>query len=513
MKHAIPTRSTRLLPLLALLTPLALTAFALPAVAGGERGRATRCEIVIVGGGASGLYTAYRLGPEYGARVCVFEKNERLGGRIKDVANEPGGPVFGLGALRVVESQRVVIDLAAELGIELQFAPNRESIISTRGFLAADAQTLNEQAFPVVPDDVTEGDLYDELQFGPLRREADQYPDFRSYARAAIGVEGYQFLRDLSRFRGEFTDPIDARSFLDWLDEESTVCCIAGYPVGGMSQYIDRLADGARAAGVRIFTGEPVLDVSRARRGKGAKRRYEVTTTKRRLRPRFVVIAASKRGVGFIEGDVIDDIRRQTEFQDIEAVKVVTVTQWWTRPWWRSAPEREEVSRVWSTEAALNFIEIPVWPYAEAQNVTRSVYDDDPATVAFWENTASRSTEAVEAEIRRGLEYLFPGARIPDPERTVVQIWPDAWAWLRGGSSLRNVDIARWAIEPLPGEAVALVGDSYFPQRATWSDAAYKSAINMLNERFGFELEGQTVGLDDETEAPEPIRPYPGTLR
>ena len=30
--------------------------------------------------------------------------------------------------------------------------------------------------------------------------------------------------------------------FLDWLDEEDGVCCVAGYPVGGMSQYIERMA-------------------------------------------------------------------------------------------------------------------------------------------------------------------------------------------------------------------------------------------------------------------------------
>ena len=156
-----------------------------------------------------------------------------------------------------------------------------------------------------------------------------------------------------------------------------------------------------------------------------------------------------------------------------------------------------------------------MWPYAEAQRVTRSVYDDDPATVAFWENTAQRSTEAVEAEIRRGLEYLYPGAEIPDPERTLVQVWPAAWYWLRGGSRFRNADIARWAIEPLPGEQVALVGDSYFPQRATWSDAAFKSAINMLNARFGFDLSGQTIALDPDFQG-EPLEapvPFPGTLR
>lgn len=514
--------NARLRPKLLIGALLACAAPILPAAFGQDRGRGggeppatPRCEIVIVGGGASGLYTAFRLGPVYGAKVCLFEKEEELGGRIKDVSKKPGGRVFGVGALRVVESQRIVVELAAELGITLQFAPNREQRISTRGFLGPDSQTLNELAFPLVPDDVTEGDLYDELQVGPARPTARTFPDFRSYARSTIGVEGYQYLADMSRFRGEFKAPVDARSFLEWLDEEETLFGDPGYPVGGMSQYIKRMAAGARTAGVRIFTAEPVLEISRVGRKRGGPASYRVVTSERKLRPRFVVIAADAWGFRHIGGNVAREIRAQPQFQDLLGIKTVTVTQWWSEPWWRDAPGREEVNRTWSTEAALNFIEIPIWPYAEAQIVTRSVYDDDPATVVFWENTAARSTEAVEAEIRRGLEYLYPGTEIPDPERTVVQVWPAAWYWLRGGSRFRNLEIARWAIEPLPDEPVALVGDSYFPQRATWSDAAYKSAINMLNDRFGFDLRGQTVSRDpdfDAGEPPEQRTPAPGTL-
>ena len=56
------------------------------------------------------------------------------------------------------------------------------------------------------------------------------------------------------------------------------------------------------------------------------------------------------------------------------------------------------------------------------------------------------------------------------------------------------MDIAKWAIEPLKGEAVSLVGEGYNPQRSGWSDAAYKSSINTLNAKFGLSLPGATIG-------------------
>jgi hypothetical protein len=37
-------------------------------------------------------------------------------------------------------------------------------------------------------------------------------------------------------------------------------------------------------------------------------------------------------------------------------------------------------------------------------------------------------------------------------------------------------------------ENIALVGESYIPQRASWSDGAYKSAINILNLQYGFSI-------------------------
>ncbi len=42
----------------------------------------------------------------------------------------------------------------------------------------------------------------------------------------------------------------------------------------------------------------------------------------------------------------------------------------------------------------------------------------------------------------------------------------------------------------MSGEDVALVGESYNPRRAGWSDGAYKSSINVLNALYRFTLDG-----------------------
>jgi predicted NAD/FAD-binding protein len=51
------------------------------------------CQVAIIGGGAGGLHTAFRLGPTMHANVCLFEKEDQLGGRVHDVSRTPNGPL------------------------------------------------------------------------------------------------------------------------------------------------------------------------------------------------------------------------------------------------------------------------------------------------------------------------------------------------------------------------------------------------------------------------------------
>lgn len=449
------------------------------------------CDIAILGGGAAGLHTAFRLAPQYADKVCLFERENRLGGRIYDVAkndHDPRSPVFGLGALHIMETQDVVFSLANELGIAYEPVPFNNDLILARGQRATDANTLRRLAYPLV-DPGGETVLYDKLRLGPERAHVGRYPDFRSYARAVLGGDNYAFLADIFRFRGDFTYPLSARGYLEFLDEERNVCCTTSYPVGGMSEFIRRMEQKAVRAGVRIIKGQTVQQLNIAAGGYG---RYQIITPGYLARANRLVIAIDAEAFKAVGGTLARRIQQQPQFQDLIGVKVVTIDQWWPSSWWQNVVPGK---RAWSTETCVNFIEIPAARYAARQQVTRSVYQDDLPCANFWEITAQRGTTAVEDEIKRGLQSIFPGAAIPKPLKTVVKVWPAGWYWLKAGSPYSNADIAVWAILPLPGEQVSLVGEAYNPQRSTWSDGAYKSSINTLNALYGFSLPGQTASL------------------
>ncbi len=443
------------------------------------------CEVIILGGGPAGLHTAYRLGPQLGSRLCLFEKEDRLGGRIYDVSRTPNGPVFGLGALRIMENQPVMFALADELGIKYVAAPFQDDLINARGSRAFDSESLRLEAYPKVQLD--EGALWDKIRFSPERANVDKYPDFRSYVRAVLGAEEYQFMADIFRFRGDFTYPLSARGYLDFLDEDWDVCCTPSYPIGGMSEFIRQMEKRVRASGVQIFTGQPVRTIE------GGNPTYRIATPGYNATASRLVIAVDAAAFKKIGGEVAVKIQAQQQFQDIIGIKVASINQWWPTAWWKDAFPGKDTHRAWTTEHCMNFIEIPTTAYAADQLVTRSVYDDTMACTEFWELTAQKGNAAVEAEIARGLAHLFPDADIPAPLKTQVQIWPAGWYWLKAGSTFTNAQIASWAINPLPGERISLVGESYNPQRSTWTDGAIKSSINTLNSVFGMQLEGQTA--------------------
>lgn len=463
------------------------------------------CEVAIVGGGAGGLHTAFRLAPTLGDRVCLFEKEATLGGRIHDVAKDdanPDGPRFGTGAMRVMEGQDVLFALGTELGIEFQAPDTTSDLIKARGRWATGKEAFLPAYPSITPDGGgdTETALYDLLRSAPARAQATSYPDFRSYIRNVAGEEEFAFLHDMSRFRADFEAPLDARGYLDYLDEEWDVCCTPSYPVGGMSRFIVGMADRTTAAGARIFTGEAVMSIDRA----GA--RYRLVTSEHTVLATKVVIAVPPNALDWLEGDIVEEIRAQPEYKAIIAIPVITIAQWWPNRWWEtlaatnvSPPADPKLWRAWSTEHCFNLIEMPLQQYALDQIVTRSVYDDDTNCVEFWRNIAQGGNAAVEAEIKRGLELMFNNTgvsspatvTIPAPLKTHVQYWPNAWHWLRAGTSgITNADLFAWAVEPIAGEDVALVGEAYNVQRSGWSDGAYKSSINLLNTKYGLSLPG-----------------------
>jgi len=458
---------------------------------------ATDCEISIVGGGPAGLYMAYQLGPIYHDKVCLFEKESRLGGRIYDISKNSQseqGPLIAVGGRRVMEGQEVLFKLAKDLDLELEKPDLEAELIFARGLYSTNPDDF-VVLYPGVEFDQTKGDaptqLLQRLLDSEQRKRIDQYGDFKSYVTSVLGQSGYEYLRDMSRFRSDYEYALSARAYLEFLEEDINVCCVASYPVGGMSAFVRGLARKARESGVRIYQEEPVASINKD--GK----HYLLTTSKRSVHSQRVVITVPPKAFDHVQGDIARAVQSQAQYKSLVGVSVVTIAQWYEKPWWlgiRGVKDDKKVWRAWTTDSCINSIEIPQEQYAASQNVIRSVYSDRLECVEKWRNLAAQGAAPLEHEVKKGLEHLFVNngvtrhVEIGEPSKTVYWEWPDAWYYIRAGFPFSTRDIFNWAVQPLANENIAMAGESYNPQRSTWSDGAYKSAIHLLNTKYGFSL-------------------------
>lgn len=447
------------------------------------------CHTLIIGGGIGGVYTAYQLGKQGMRSVCLFELENRLGGRIFDISfdDKETSPRIGAGARRI-HSGHSLVALARELGISLDEAPSPSDLMFARGRRSASKDELAKLAYPsLVHLDKTrqnnsevEDALYEQLQRGTKQK---QFPAFPSFVKAITSPEGYHYLLDVSRFRGDFQYPIDTRSYLDWFKEELTYGnARLLYPQGGMGEFVKRMAKAAQKKGVKFFTSQPVKMLRHGSSG------YVAITPDYRINAKKVIIAVNAAKLQDIQGDVINTIVNSPQYKQLLGIPAVTITQWWQEPWWEKANKGKPAYRLWSNDHCINLMEIPTDRYGKRQLASRTVYSDEMTCVALWRQLAQVSTQAVENEISHELNNIFPDVNIPKPLKTYVKVWPDAWYWLKAGSSYTNCDIAGWAATPLPREPVYLAGESYNPQRASWSDAAIRSSKAALNAGFGFNL-------------------------
>ena len=458
---------------------------------------ALQCEISIIGGGPAGLFMAYKLGPVYQDKVCLFEKEKRLGGRIYDINKNlqtDVEPLIAVGGRRIMQGQEVVFNLARDLGIELQTPELDAELIFARGRYSTDPDDFVElypgiEFDPKIADVPTQ--LLQRLLNSEQRKKLDPTLDFKSYVISVVGLSGYEYLRDMSRFRGDYEYALSAKAYLEFLQEDIDVCCVASYPVGGMSAFIRGMARKAQENGVRIYLEEPVVSINKDAQ------HYLLTTTHHLVHSARVVITVPPKAFDHIKGDIARAVQAQPQYKSLIGVNVVTVAQWYDKPWWqgiRRNNDNKVVWRAWTTESCINSIEIPKEQSGASQNVIRSVFNDRLDCVEKWRQLAAQGNGALEQEIKRGLEHLFlqngvtNAVEVGDANKTVYWEWPDGWYFVRAGYPFSTLDIYNWAVEPLMNEQISLAGESYNPQRSTWSDGAYKSAIHLLNTKYGFNL-------------------------
>ncbi|CAF3909361.1 unnamed protein product [Rotaria sp. Silwood1] len=464
------------------------------------------CPVLILGAGFSGSYTAYRLAPRYKNDLCIVERENRVGGKGHDLnylgenAQTFETSVAPLGSIRFYRSQPVMVQLANELNITSSSYAYRSNLIKARGKFYTQYNDMCNSSYENLncTNDADGVNSADQLWLAMLNyyrtspASLSHFADLAAFARALMGDEAADYLRASFRFQSDFENT-HPRAYMEFFDQEWNVGGEILYPYGGMSQFPKRMILNATAQfGARLYLTEEVISIGDYVVNDNQGFLFSVRTTRYEIRAKQIVCAIDPSGWKNIIGSVAQEIKSAPHFQAILPVKMVTIQNYWPRRWWEETQlvlPLGSIDRAWTSQNCITFIEVlsVQRPEDRDQNLTRSVYDDS-SCVSTWEEYMHRpSSDDLIEEVRRGLQSIFPDVNIPTPTKTFYKIWPGAWHFQQAHSTFTNREIANWALQPLPRfnyQALSMVGEAYYLNRATWADGAAKSALRTLASQF-----------------------------
>lgn len=504
-------------------------------------GGALDCEVAIVGGGPGGLHTAYRLtnppagttvtGVTSGNGVCVFEKNDRLGGRIRDVSFGPKpDDVYGTGGYRLYDNQYTA-ELAIELGVPTQapFAFSNLRGLQDPGGNAGRFFGYSGDAFKgMYGQTENDDDMWVRLMCGDqVPKDGSGHPNYagvdggiankssRQYVTDVLGAQGAQFFFDNNRFRADFVDEVDAIGYMeyaviDWYGSGATK-----YPIPGHSALMNKMKAAIEAKGGRIFVSDGASSVTNNADGT-----FSITTTAHKVTAKQVVLAVPQQALAKITGDVITSITSQKQFQSVTSAKSMQVSHQWDKQWWKAdlrypdgpslvgdqldpdggKPVLRADTTIMPSGYCINSIEMPPTPHHDALKVTRTVYSDNRTCVdknlTLYGSGGAAGEAALNAELVKILRILFPAvfdgsANEPKITKTDVNVHDEAWFYLKKGATangVTNKSVFDWSSNPVAGKKVYLVGDAWYPLGSGWANAAYISSIRVLKDHFGFTM-------------------------
>ena len=155
-------------------------------------------DVAVVGGGVSGCYAAWRLSAGAAGRsVGVFERNERIGGRLWSV--KPKGmtqQVAELGGMRIANNQAPLLNLTKLLNLTLEPYPSTEpdNFYYLRGIRTRAKDLVCSPEFGYRPEKKFEGKTNDELfsyVLQELTGKSDWTRETFTAAKASFTFQGH----------------------------------------------------------------------------------------------------------------------------------------------------------------------------------------------------------------------------------------------------------------------------------------------------------------------------------
>jgi monoamine oxidase len=474
-------------------------------------------DVAVVGAGAAGTYFAHRLiqaRPDW--RIAIFERSNRIGGRLWSVSVDGLAYPIELGGMRYMTGHRLVQAVIDELGIE------------TRPFDAVD-QTERSFLRGVVgggPDDPSAGRGYDLpagesgrsatdlmrsafLQIVPEALELDEAGWRRHRASATFGSrlltdwsiseavetilspEGHRFATDAFGYYSGIR-PHNAGDAIQYVMGTGYPSGEARVPVDGMDRIPRELAAQFVALGGIVRLGH---DLQRLEMGEGNVLLQFADGSGVRAGRLVLTLPLPALQALAVASPLINGPTWGRLFRSIEGFPATKLYCWYDRPWWRDgvdAPTGLRTTTDLPNRKIFYFDEARDRPAAMLAAFTDASHDEPILALSEGPSGGAPAAPHLVAALHDWLTAAHPSAEVPVlPIGSAFQHWGAdprevAWHFWRPGD--KSDEIIDLAVQPDPVLPIHVCGE-VFSRHGAWVEGALGTAITVVHRLTG-DVEG-----------------------
>jgi len=419
--------------------------------------------------------------------VCIFEKENRLGGKIYDhVFSQAPDRTVGLGQLLVLgdneEERQAFEELLSFSGIW----PWKRSLtrVEARGLFADDFDKLQPIAFSAL----NRSDTVKKMAEDVTKANSSLYSTAGAFLSFYLTPEGKELLEAAYglnlKDRLYEVNPESYKKYLKNKLAEENERASDTRPDEGMSKLIELLKDKVNTLNGSIYFPEKVKSVNVTKGGM-----FFLQTTNRTVGARKTVLAVGPTALKDMTGDVIESITNHKILRSIVSVPAFVGAAVYDDAWWKdgnAVKMMSEMEMFISSGYCLG-ITMPYETSSNGKGVLQTIASTGSCSKEWGSTLKFSSKDEVDREMRMALEYKFK-RNIPKALSTVYKYWENGfWYLQKAGTNFSLEEIRDWAKRPLPGSDVFLVGKAFY-NFGGWLGDTIKSTNETLVEGWKTEL-------------------------
>ena len=462
--------------------------------------RRDRNDVAIVGAGIAGTYIGDRLKrarPEWS--VAIFERTDRIGGRLRSVPIAGLDRPIELGGMRFMSSHRRVASIVDDFALPTH--PFDRSDGQERAFLRGvlargpgDPASGNNYRLGANERGRSAVELwqkgFERIVPNWQRLEHEDFVRLRAVGeylgrrvtdwsigevlRTSLSAEGWSYVRDAFGYDSGIR-AFNATDFIEFLQSGGDPTAVAMTPDGGMESVPRSLAERFERAGGAIWLGHDVTSIEMT--DGAVVLRF---SNGRSIHAARIVVTAPVPALELLArtSPVLRHSSFGQAFVGVEGFPAMKLYLWYDQPWWR--PTVSGIRSVTDLPVRKVFYldDRPDGP------ATLLAMYTDAIDVEPWLDLTDGTTDgapappAMLAEVQRCLREMHPDSAIPEPVGSALMHWGAdphevGWHFWRGG--VVSDEVLELAPQPEPSLPVYLAGEA-FSRQQSWVEGALEAA-------------------------------------